>query len=74
MNLVSYYSLYQHKMFCIFITEALLQNKRNRGLLNLFDGYQRKVLCNILLIISINRSSVEVCYTDPQDGQNATLL
>ena len=62
MNLVSYYSLYQHKMFCKFITKALQQNERNRGLRNLFDGYQRKVLCNIFLIISINHSSVEVCY------------
>ena len=30
----------------------------NLGMRNLFDGYQRKVLCNIFLIISINPSSV----------------
>ena len=58
MNLVSYYSLNQHKMFCKFITKALQQNKRNLGMRNLFDGYQRKVSCNIFLIISINPSSV----------------
>ena len=73
MNLVSYYSLYQHKMFCKFLTKALQQNKRNCGLRNLFDGYQRKILYNIFLTTSINRSLVEVCYADPQDGQTQTL-